>query len=103
MTGTQARGDAHSSWRRVEIRVKGHLEPRWSDWLDGLTLTCEDGGTTLIDGRVVDQSALFGVIERVRDLALPLVSVHVDPGDAPTHNLHVASNPNNPAPSPPRS
>ena len=60
---------------RVEIRVRGHLEPRWSDWLDGLTLTRENDGTTLIEGPVVDQAALFGIIDRLRDLALPLISV----------------------------
>jgi len=64
----------------VEIRVRGHLEPRWSDWLDGLALIRKDDGTTLIQGPVGDQAALFGVIHRLRDMALPLISVvHVDP------------------------
>lgn len=67
-------------WSRVEIRVKCHLEPRWSEWLDGLALTRENDGTTLIEGRVVDQAALFGIIDRMRDMALPLISIlHVDP------------------------
>jgi hypothetical protein len=73
---------------RVEIRIQGHLEPRWSDWLDGLTLTRHDDGTTLVEGPVVDQAALFGVLDRLRDLALPLISVlHVDGpfSDHPTH------------------
>jgi hypothetical protein len=60
---------------RVEILVRGHLEARWSDWLDGLTLTRRPDGTTLIEGPVVDQAALFGVIDRLRDMALPLISV----------------------------
>lgn len=65
---------------RVEIRVRGHLEPRWSDWLDGLTLTHQDDGTTVIEGPVADQAALFGVLHRLRDLALPLISIlHIDP------------------------
>ena len=70
-----------------EIRVRGHLEPRWSEWLDGLTLTREDDGTILIHGRVADQAALFGVIHRLRDMALPLISItHAEPPsrDAPT-------------------
>ena len=73
---------------RVEIRVRGHLDPRWSDWLDGLTLTHENDGTTLIEGPVVDQAALFGIIDRLRDLALPLISVlHPDTPvpSTPTH------------------
>lgn len=78
------------TWGRVEIRVRGHLEPRWSDWLDGLTLTREDDGTTLIEGPVVDQAALFGIIHRLRDLALPLISImHLDPFDPyPPHTTH---------------
>jgi hypothetical protein len=60
---------------RVEILVRGHLEARWSDWLDGLTLTRRPDGTTLIEGPVVDQAALFGVLDRLRDMALPLISV----------------------------
>jgi hypothetical protein len=58
-----------------EIRLKGHLEPRWADWFDGLTLTRCSDGTTVIRGLVVDQSALHGLLQRVRDLGLPLISV----------------------------
>ena len=65
--------DPKSGW--VEIRVQGHLEPRWSEWLEGLTLACKDDGTTVIEGTVVDQAALFGVIDRLRDMAVPLISV----------------------------
>lgn len=75
---------------RVEIRIRGHLEPRWSNWLDGLTITREDHGTTLLEGPVVDQAALFGIIARLRDMALPLISIlHVDPPvpSSPTHEL----------------
>jgi hypothetical protein len=64
----------------VEIRVRGHLDSRWSDWFDQLTISTQDDGTTLIHGPVVDQAALFGVLQRLRDLALPLISVvHSDP------------------------
>jgi len=60
---------------RYEIRVKGHLDSRWATWFDGLTLTHESDGTTLIHGPVVDQAALHGLLQKVRDVGLPLVSV----------------------------
>lgn len=56
------------------IRITGRLDPRWEEWFDGLTITV-DNGDTLITGRVVDQAALHGLLRRVRDLGLPLVSV----------------------------
>ena len=58
-----------------EIRLQGHLAGRWSDWFDGLTLTRESDGTTLLRGPVVDQAALHGLLQKVRDTGLPLVSV----------------------------
>src|ERR687883_127520 len=58
-----------------EIRLKGRLDARWAAWFDGLSLTREDAGTTLIHGRVADQAALHGLLNKVRDLGLPLVSV----------------------------
>jgi len=60
---------------QYEIRLKGHLASRWSDWFDGLTLTRESDGTTLIQGPVVDQAALHGLLQKARDTGLPLVSV----------------------------
>jgi hypothetical protein len=63
-----------------EIRVKGHLEPRWSDWFDGLALTRESAGTTSISGPVADQAALHGLLQKLRDVGVPLISVtQVDP------------------------
>lgn len=63
-----------------EIRVQGHLDPRWSAWFDGLELTQDDDGTTIIRGLVADQSALHGLLQKVRDAGLPLVSLTpVDP------------------------
>ena len=59
-----------------EIRVKGHLDVRWADWFDGLTLTQESDGTTVLRGSVVDQAALHGVLGKVRDLGLPLIAVN---------------------------
>jgi hypothetical protein len=58
-----------------EVRLKGHLDSRWAAWFDGLTLTSESDGTTLIQGPVVDQAALFGLLRKLRDVGLPLVSV----------------------------
>jgi hypothetical protein len=74
---------------RYEIRVKGHLEPRWIAWFDGMTLTAEDGGITCIHGTVVDQAALHGLLQKLRDVGLPLISViHPEddqPDTAPSH------------------
>lgn len=58
-----------------EIRVRGHLAPRWAGWFEGMTLTRHDDGTTVIHGPVADQSALHGLLRRIGDLGLPLVSV----------------------------
>ena len=63
-----------------EIRVQGHLDERWSDWMEGLVFTHESDGTTTLTGPLADQAALHGVLTRIRDLALPIVSVrHVGP------------------------
>ncbi len=63
-----------------EIRVKGHLARHWETWFDGMTLTAEANGETLLSGAIRDQAALHGVIDRLRDLGLPLLSVrHVEP------------------------
>jgi hypothetical protein len=58
-----------------QIRLKGHLGSQWADWFGGLTITLEAGGDTLLTGPVVDQAALFGLLKKVRDLGLQLVSV----------------------------
>ena len=58
-----------------EIRIKGHLDDKWADWFEGLTITRADNGETLLRGPVVDQAALHGVLRKVRDLGLPLLSV----------------------------
>jgi hypothetical protein len=66
-----------------QIRIKGHLGPRWADWFEGLTPTLEANGETLLTGPVVDQAALYGVLRKVRDVGLPLLSVVcVQPGQA---------------------
>ena len=63
-----------------EIRVEGHLDTRWAAWFDGLTVTRGSDGTTIIHGAVADQAALHGLLQKIRDLGLPLISVnHVTP------------------------
>jgi hypothetical protein len=58
-----------------QIRVKGHLAQQWTDWFEGLTILLEENGDTLLTGPVVDQAALHGLLKKVRDLGLPLLSV----------------------------
>ena len=66
-----------------QIRLTGHLGLHWTDWLGGLTITLEDNGDTLLTGPVVDQAALHGLLRKVRDLGLPLISVtHAQTGQA---------------------
>jgi hypothetical protein len=75
MNGNQASAGRWPEAGRYEIRLKGHLEPRWATWFDGLSLSHESDGTTTLRGPIVDQAALHGVLQRIRDLGLPLVSV----------------------------
>jgi hypothetical protein len=66
-----------------QIRIKGHLGREWTDWFGGLTISLEDNGETLLTGPVVDQAALHGLLRKVRDLGVPLLSVsRVEPGQA---------------------
>jgi hypothetical protein len=61
---------------RYEIRLKGHLDTRWAAWFDGLPVTRDGDGTTVIGGPVSDQAALHGLLQKTRDLGLPLISVN---------------------------
>lgn len=74
----------HTSTQHYEIRVKGRLGSRWTAWFDGLSLTNEDDGTTVIRGPVVDQAALHGLLHKLRDVGIPLVSLTQLPPDATT-------------------
>ncbi len=58
-----------------QIRIKGHLSPQWTDWFEGMAITTEDNGNTLVTGPVIDQAALHAVLKRVRDVNLPLLSI----------------------------
>ena len=65
-----------SQFGHYEIRIRGHLDEQWADWFGGLTITLEEGGDTLLTGQVVDQAALFGLLRKVSDLGMPLLSVN---------------------------
>ena len=75
MSETYASSEYQSEPGLYEIRIKGHLDDQWSDWFGGWTITLEDNGDTLLTGPVVDQAALHGLLKKVRDLGMPLVSV----------------------------
>lgn len=61
--------------RRYEIRIKGHLDTRWAGWFEGMSLTHAADGTTALNGMVADQAALHGLLQKLRDLGVPLISV----------------------------
>ena len=70
------------------IRIKGHLGHHWSDWFEGLAITLEDTGDTLLSGPVVDQAALYGLLRKVRDAGIPLLSVVcVNPDQTEASNI----------------
>ncbi len=75
MSETHASTEHHYEPELYEIRIKGHLDDRWADWFEGLTFTLVRDGTTLLDGPLTDQAALHGVLNRIRDLGLPIISV----------------------------
>jgi hypothetical protein len=83
MSDKQTIDDKHNQHQCYEIRLKGHLDDRWTDWFEGLTITLEEDSDTLLTGLVIDQVALHGLLKKVRDLGLTLVSVNpVEPGQA---------------------
>lgn len=59
-----------------QIRIKGHLSSQWTDWFENMTITLEDNGDTLLTGSVTDQAALYGLLKKIRDLGMPLISVN---------------------------
>jgi hypothetical protein len=83
MSETHPSTEDHHEPELYEIRLKGHLDDRWADWFEGLSFTHESNGTTILCGPVVDQAALHGLLKKVRDLGIPLLSVmRVKPGRA---------------------
>lgn len=68
--------------QHIEIRVEGHLDPTWADWLDGFTLNHSEKGETILTGVVNDQAALYGLIAKLRDLGVKLVSVNSIPKES---------------------
>lgn len=80
--------------KQYEICIKGHLAPRWAAWFDGMTLTPNDDGTTVIHGTVADQSALHGLLGKLNDLGVPLLSVTPTRPNEPAEDL--ATEPHSP-------
>jgi len=84
---TLASIEDHGEPQLYEIRLKGHLEARWVKWFDGLTITLEEDGDTLLTGPIIDQAALHGMLKKVRDLGLTLLSVNsVEPDTKEVRN-----------------
>ncbi len=75
MSDTHALSEYYDGFGLYEIRLKGHLDDRWADRFGGLTITLEEDGNTLLTGPVIDQAALHGLLKKVRDLGMPLLSV----------------------------
>jgi hypothetical protein len=76
MSDKQIFNEKHNQHQCYEIRLKGYLDDRWAERFEGLTITLEEDSTTLLTGQVVDQAALHGLLKKVRDLSIPLVSVN---------------------------
>jgi hypothetical protein len=87
MTSKKRNSGTESEEPRVyQIRIRGHLDGEWADWFDGMAVTLGENGDTLLTGPVADQAALHGLLRRVRDLGVPLLSVacvDADPPDCP--------------------
>ncbi|WP_207671239.1 hypothetical protein [Paenibacillus cymbidii] len=89
MRDTHGSNEEQHKADRYEIRLKGHLDARWTNWFEGQNLTRESDGTTVFTVQVADQPALHGVLRKIRDLGLPLISVcQIEPNEAFGPNVH---------------
>ncbi len=86
MTHRHESTPADSDW--YEVRLEGQLDPRWSEWFEGFTLTNESDGTTTLIGSIIDQAALHGLLRRIGDLGVTLISVNPLGTDPLTHDPH---------------
>ncbi|MFN8473506.1 MAG: hypothetical protein U0822_15050 [Anaerolineae bacterium] len=92
MSAAHASTDNHYATEGYEIRVKGYLDARWADWFDGLSFTHQRDGTTVIYSPAADQAALHGLLRKVRDAGLPLVSViQVEPEQVDVSDVQPSS------------
>lgn len=83
MPNEQNLGNDPDRLKIFQIRIKGHLGQQWAGWFDGLTIALEEDGNTLLSGPVADQSALHGILKKIRDLGMPLLSINsVDPNQS---------------------
>ncbi|WP_312476186.1 hypothetical protein [Neobacillus sp.] len=95
MSETHGSTEEHNKPGLYEFRLKGHLDARWTYCFEALSLTHESDGTTILSVQVVDQPALHGLLRKVRDLGLPLVSViQVDPKQANSQDVNANTDPN---------
>jgi hypothetical protein len=76
MVGTGGSTAGGREAHRYAIRIKGHLDTRWAAWFEGMSLTHAPDGTTTLDGVVADQAALHGLLQKLRDLGVPLISIN---------------------------
>jgi hypothetical protein len=76
MSDKQTVDEKHNQYPYYEIRIKGHLDDRWAEWFEGLTIMLEENGNTLLSGPLADQAALHGILKKVRDLGMTLLSVN---------------------------
>ncbi len=89
MSETHTSTEDHGEPGCYGIRLKGHLDGRWANWFEGMTITLEENGNTLLTGPVIDQAALHGLLRKVRDLGLPLLSVNrIEPSQNETCQHH---------------
>jgi len=76
MSDKQTFDEEHNQQPCYEIRLKGQLDDRWANWFEGMTITLDENGNTLLSGPVADQAALHGLLKKIRDLGMPLISVN---------------------------